>query len=265
MMKLGFLVMALGGLACAGASAEELTGQEIMQRVDERDDGDNATQDIEMVLIDKKGNQRVRKMRSFQRDVGEDEESLFFFMTPADVEDTGFLSYDFDDPEADDDQWLYLPALARTKRIAQADKSGSFMGSDFSYADMTDRPVESYDYKLIGESEVDGHPVWQVEGVPITEREKKETGYTKTLSFVRKDNYVVVRGVFWVKKGNRLKYLDVKKLEQVDGIWVETELHMTTRKGKKTVHKTVMTMSNVRFNQDLDADLFTERRLEKGL
>jgi hypothetical protein len=258
-------ITAIALLLPLAAAAEELTAREIMDRVDARDDGDNVTQDMEMVLIDKNGNQRVRKLRSFGRDVGEDEQSIMFFLTPADVEDTGFLSYDYDDPEADDDQWLYLPALSRTKRIAQGDKSGSFMGSDFSYADMTDRPLDDYEFEILGETEVDGHPVWQVQGIPITEREKKETGYTKQVSYVRKDNYVVVRGVSWVKKGKRLKYLDVKKLELIDGIWVPTEMHMSTRKGKKTLHKTVLTAENVRFNQELEEDLFSQRKLEKGL
>ena len=248
----------------AGA-ADDPKARDIMEKVDARDDGDHSEQDMEMVLIDKKGNQRVRKLRSFGRDVGEDEQSIMFFLTPADVEDTGFLTYDYDDPEADDDQWLYLPALSRTKRIAQGDKSGSFMGSDFSYADMTDRPLDHYEYELQGEGEVEGHPVWQIQATPITAREKDETGYTKQVVFVRQDNFVVVRSVSWVKKGKRLKYFDVKKLEQIDGIWVPTEMHMSTRKGKKTLHKTVLTSSNVKFDQDHPDDLFSQRTLEKGL
>jgi hypothetical protein len=251
-------------LLAAPVGAEELTAREIMERVDARDDGDYATQDMEMILIDKRGNQRVRKLRSFGRDVGEDEQSIMFFLTPADVEDTGFLTYDYDDPDKDDDQWLYLPALSRTKRIASSDKSGSFMGSDFSYADMSDRPLEHYEYELMGESEVDGHAVWQVQGIPITEQEKDETGYEKQVSFVRKDNYVVVRSVAWVKKGKRLKYFEVKNLEQIDGIWVPTEMQMTTRKGKETLHKTVLYARNVKFGQDLADDLFSVRQLEKG-
>ena len=82
--------------------------------------------------------------------------------------------------------------------------------------------------------------------------------------FVRKDNFVVVRSVSWLKKDKRLKYFDVKNLEQIDGIWVATESHMTTKKGQKTQHKTVLRTSNVRFNQDLPEDLFTVRQLEKG-
>jgi hypothetical protein len=78
------------------------------------------------------------------------------------------------------------------------------------------------------------------------------------------DNYVVVRSVSWVKKGRRLKYLDVKELERIDGIWVGTEMHMSTRKGETTLHKTVLYSRNVAFGQDLGEDLFTVRQLEKG-
>jgi hypothetical protein len=219
---------------------------------------------MEMILIDKRGGQRTRHLLSFGRDVGEDEQSILFFLSPADVEDTGFLTYDYDDPERDDDQWLYLPALNRTKRLASSDKSGSFMGSDFSYADMSERPLDDYRYTLMGETEVGGQPVWQIETVPVTEREKKETGYEKGVVFVRKDNHVVVRAVYWVKKGKRLKYFEVESLEQIDGIWVATEMTMTTKRGKKTLHKTLLRASEVRFDQELDADLFTLRRLEKG-
>jgi len=251
-------------LIVSPGSAEELTAREIMERVDARDDGDYSTQDLKMVLIDKRGNQRVRELRSFGRDEGEDEYSIMFFLSPADVEDTGFLTYDYKDEAKDDDQWLYLPALNRSKRIASSDKSGSFMGSDFSYADMTERPLDDYQYTLMKETEVDGNPVWQIETLPITEREKDQTGYTKSVVFVRKDNFLVVRSVNFVKKGKRLKYFDAKKVEEIDGIWVATEMHMTTKKGKKTLHKTVLTANNVRFNQDIDDDFFSVRQLEKG-
>ncbi|HKA15510.1 MAG TPA: outer membrane lipoprotein-sorting protein [Myxococcota bacterium] len=247
------------------ADAEgELTARAIMDKVDARDDGDNSIEDLEMVLIDKSGAQRVRKLRAYGRDVGPDEYSILFFQAPADVERTGFLTYDYKDPARDDDQWLYLPALSRTKRIASADKSGSFMGSDFSYADMTKRPLDQYRYTLMKELDVEGQPVWQIEAVPITEQEQNETGYEKSVLFVRKDNFVVVRSVHWVKKGDRLKYFEVKKLEQIDGIWVATEMDMSTRKGEETLHRTVLSAKNVRFGQPLKEDFFTVRQLEKG-
>ncbi len=245
--------------------AAPITGRQIMELVDNRDDGDKSTQDMKMILIDKNGSQRKRTIRSFRMDMGEDTYSIMFFLDPADVKDTGFLTYDYDDDTRDDDQWLYLPALKKTKRIASGDKSGSFMGSDFSYADMTDRPLDFYDYKLLKETELDGNPIWIVEAVPNTKDEIDETGYTKQIVFVRKDNHVVVRAKSWLKKGGRNKYLDVKRLEEIDGIWTATEMTMTTKKGKKTLHKTVLISDNVRYGQEMGANKFSVRQLEKGL
>lgn len=246
------------------AVADEPKAREIMEQVDQRDDGDNQTSNLEMILIDKRGKQRIRELQSSRKDKGEDSYSLMFFMSPADVQDTGFLTYDYDDPDRDDDQWLYLPALKKTKRIAASNKSGSFMGSDFSYADMTDRPLEKYDYTLLQESEIDGHPVWVIQSIPIEEDEIDETGYTKSIQFVRKDNYVAIRAKIWLKKGKRNKYMEVKELTQIDGIWVTTLMTMTTKKGKQTLHKTVLRTSDIKFDQPLDFDDFSVRGLEAG-
>ena len=249
----------------AAALADDPKARAIMEKVDARDDGDRQTADMQMILIDKNGNQRKRSIRSFSKDMGEDSYRLMFFLEPADVRDTGFLTYDYDDPDRDDDQWLYLPALRKTKRIASTDKSGSFMGSDLSYADMTSRDLDDYDFNLKKEMDVKGHPVWLIESIPRNKKVIKETGYTKSLIFVRQDNYFVIRGINWVKSGGYLKYLDTRTLEQIDGVWVGTEMHITKKKGKKVVHKTELYWNNVRFNQDLADDLFTIRRLEKGL
>jgi hypothetical protein len=245
-------------------AADDPKAREIMVQVDDRDDGDNQTSNMEMILIDKRGKQRVRQLRTFAKDKGDDDYSMMFFLSPADVEDTGFLTYDYDDADRDDDQWLYLPALKKTKRIASSDKSGSFMGSDFSYADMTDRPLEKYEYQLLQESEVDGVPVWVIQSTPIDDEEIDETGYTKSVQFVRKDNFVVIRAKIWVKKGKRNKYMEVQELEQIDGIWVPTVMTMTTKKGKNTLHKTILRTSDVKFNQDLSFDSFSVRGLETG-
>jgi len=246
------------------ASADEPEARRIMEQVDQRDDGDNQSSNLEMILIDKRGKQRVRELKSFRKDKGEDTHTLMFFLSPADVEDTGFLTYDYDDPDRDDDQWLYLPALKKTKRIAASNKSGSFMGSDFSYADMTDRPLSKYDYTLIQESEIDGHPIWVIQSIPTEEDEIDETGYTKSIQFVRKDNYVAIRAKIWLKKGRRHKYMEVKELTQIDGIWVSTLMTMTTKKGKQTLHKTLLRTSDVKFDQPLVFDDFSVRGLEAG-
>jgi hypothetical protein len=248
-----------------GAFADDPRARAIMEKVDARDDGDNQTADMEMILIDKRGNQRVRKIATFSKDKGPDELRLMFFQHPADVKDTSFLTYDYDDPDKDDDQWLYLPALRKTKRIASSDKSGSFMGSDLNYSDMTDRNLEDYDFTLKKEMDVKGVKTWLIESIPRSKKVVKETGYKKSFIFVRQDNYVVIRAVNWVKDGGYLKYVDVRRLELIDGIWVASETHVTQKKDKRTVHKTILKLNRVKFNQKLDYELFTIRRMEKGL
>jgi hypothetical protein len=260
--------LALALLALAGgpeaARAEPLTGRQIMDRVDNRNDGDRSVQDLNMLLIDRNGSTRTRRFRMWRRDVGKDVQSILFFLAPADVEDTGLLTYDYDDPERDDEQWLYLPALKKTKRIAIGDKSGSFMGSDFSYADMTERNLAHYDYKLLKEDMLDGVKVWQVEALPNTPKEVDQTGYTRLIHVVRQDNDMMVRTVAWLQRGGRMKYFEVKKLEQIEGIWVPTQMEMTTRKGDTTLHKTLLDLENVHFDQPMDESRFSVRQLEKG-
>jgi len=245
--------------------ADDPKARDIMEKVDARDDGDNQTADMEMTLIDKRGKKRFRKIRMFMKDKDEDTYRLMFFIHPADVKDTAFLTYDYDDPDRDDDQWIYLPALRKPKRIASSDKSGSFMGSDLNYSDMTSRELEDYDFFFKKEMEVKGKKTWLIESIPRTKKVIKETGYTKSLIWVQKDNFYVIRAINWVKDGGYLKYMDVRKLEVIDGIWVGTHMVVTTKRGKKTVHKTILNWNNVKFNQGLDYDLFTVRRMEKGL
>lgn len=255
-------------LAPAALSAGALDARAIMERVDARDDGNNAEMDMDMTLIDRQGRQRLRSVKSFRRYAGpdnRDSESILFFLAPADVKDTAFLTMDYHDVSRDDDQWLYLPALKKTKRIAASDKSGSFMGTDFTYADMTKRNLDFYDYSLLKEEVVNGHPTWVIEAIPNNDRERAETGYGKSVLFVRQDNFMVIRAVNWVDKGGRLKYMDVRRLEQIDGIWIAAEMAMTTRQGRDTLHQTVMHSRNIRFNQPLTDELFSLRSLEKGL
>ena len=246
--------------------ANALTGREIMEKVSDRDEGDRSVSEMEMILIDRKGKKRVRKLKAYGMEQDKDSLSLMFFLSPADVRNTGFLTYDYDESGKDDDQWLYLPALRKTKRIAAGDKSGSFMGSDLNYSDMTSPDLDLYDYTLMKETKVKGKKVWQIKAVPKTKDEAGKSGYSKSVVFIRQDNYVMIRGVRWVHKKRRNKYLDVRKLEKIDGIWVSTEMHVTTKSGKKTLHKTILKQKNILFNQDgVNRDLFTIRRLEKGL
>ncbi len=262
-----FILILTLSTVCPVLAADDPAARAIMERVDARDEGDNRTADMQMILIDKNGAERRRQLRTFVKEKGPDTLRLMYFLKPADVRKTGFLTWDYDDPTKDDDQWLYLPALKKTKRIASSDKSNAFMGSDLNYSDMTSRNLEDYDfqfYKKKKEMKIEGRRVWLIEALPKSRAVIDETGYKKSLFFVRDDINFVIRGINWEKSGGYIKYMEVKKLEKIDGIWVATATHVKKTLSKQAVHRTVLRLNNVKFNQPLEMDFFSTRQLEKG-
>jgi len=252
------------------ASVNALTGLEIMQKVDARDDGSSVVSTLQMILIDKHKKQRIRQMRTFSKDINKNTEyKSVFFLTPSDVKNTAFLTFDYSGNDKDDDQWMYLPALKKTKRIPASDKDGAFMGSDFSYADMTDKNLDDYHFKLLKEGVIKRkngkNPVWIIQSLPKNQAVIDETGYTKSILYIRKDNFMLARAKFYLKKANRVKYMDVRKMEKIDGIWVATQTTMTTKYGKQTLHKTILSNRDIKINVAIDDEMFSVRKIEKGL
>jgi outer membrane lipoprotein-sorting protein len=243
-------------------TAASITAQEIVAQVDALEQANTSESTMQMILVDKKGSQRSRTMSSQNKMFGDDEYKLLFFTAPANVKGTGFLTYDYVG-EKEDDQWLYLPALGKAKRIAAADKSGSFMGSDFTYADMTQRNIEDYSYKLLQEKSVAGTDTWVIETTPKSQQVIDATGYLKSYMFVRQDNFVVVQAIHMMPDNYR-KYMSVKQLEQIDGIWVSTEIEMKTTQGAVRQHSTLLKFSNITNNQPIDDQIFSLRELVKG-
>ena len=139
------------------------------------------------------------------------------------------------------------------------------MGSDFTYADMTSRNVEDYEYKIMQEPEVKGHKTWQMQVTPKSKKVIEETGYTKSIYFIRQDNFVVVQALHYVNEGNKLKYMMVNDLKLIDGVWTPLEIQMVSKKGRQTLHKTILQFSDYKYDQELEESLFTTRTLQKGL
>ena len=256
------LLLLWAPLTGEGSDAPDVN--EIMKRVYDRDDGDDASSEIQMTLIDRSGAKRERRIKTLAKDFGADSRQVIFFLSPADVEGTGFLTYDYAGVSRDDDQWLYLPSLKKTKRIASADQSGKFLGTDFNYADLTERENDQYAFELLGEEAVRGEPAWKIRATP-NEREIERTGYTKSVIWVLKSSYVVVRAVHYVREGQKLKYFDVARLELVEGIWSALEVSMTTKlKDQSVEHRTLLSISNLDYGRSHDPELFSVRQLEKG-
>lgn len=266
-----FLTIAMAPSSLA-AELTSITAAEVIYQAESKNNGDTLSADMTMVLINHKGQKRVRRMKTFRKDYGKsmkDEKAVFFFTSPQDIKDTVYLSYDWEDEDVDDDSWLYLPSLKRVKRLAEADKSDAFLGSDFSYTDIRTYKGHFWDYTMVSTSElVDGHECWVVEGLAKKGIEKKvmqETGYTKVHIWVRKDNFMKVAGKFWVKKGKKIKYLKTKNVVEIDGIWTVLVNQMITTKHERVEHTTIIKLDNVVYDKGVDDSFFTPQRMKRGV
>ena len=158
-MKRTILAVAIVAVFMTVATAQ--TGRDIAQKVKDRPDGDTRQSELSMKLINKRGAVRERRLVSYSIDVGEekrDRKSIMFFEYPGDVKGTGFLTWDYDEPGKDDDKWLYLPAMKKTRRISGSSaRQDYFMGSDFTYVDMGSRSVDADKLELLGVEIIDGY------------------------------------------------------------------------------------------------------------
>lgn len=259
----------LSPLAGLSSDAAELTAAEIMLRNDRLEDGDSAVYDYTMLLIDRRERQRERQLRVYRKDYGDDSKTLSLFDAPADIRGTAYLNFNWDDVNRDDDSWLYLPSLQQVKRIASSDTSDSFLGSDFTYADINGLEYAWYDYQFIAESElVDGIDCWVIEVVAkpeFSERAAAATGYAKSHVWINKSNFTQVRGKIWELRGNRIKYFTASEVELVDGIWTTRRLQVVTTRNDRQEHASVLQINNVTYNGDLDDGMFTTEYMRRGL
>jgi len=257
-----FAVAIITGMAAVLSYGAEITGEQIMQRVDNRDDGDDLTQKIYQKLVDRRGGVRERFMIAFSKDYGRDNRSISYFLKPANIRDTALLTWDYDGTARDDDQWLYLPALKKVRRISASDRGDYFMGTDFTFEDIKQTPeLEDYNWSWLGTDSVDGFDCWVVEGEPKTDALKKDLGYSKTVNYIRKDIDLAVRIDYYDRKGQELKHFRVTEVKQVQGIWTATKMTMNN---VQSGHYTDMEFSDLRYNTGLSDRIFSERMLKRG-
>lgn len=230
MTVLAFASVPTGSLA---ATPEETKGREIAAEWDKRDTGwkDSRTT-LQMVLRNRNGDESTRELRNRSLEMLDDGDKLLIvFDEPRDVSGTAFLTFTHQD--GPDDQWLYLPALKRVKRIASNNKSGPFMGSEFSYEDLASQEVEKYTYKYLRDEAVNGRDCFVVERYPVD----KSSGYTKQVVWFDQETYRPEKNEFYDRKGDRLKTLTYKGYEQYSGeFWRPDEMFMENHQtGKSTV------------------------------
>jgi hypothetical protein len=252
----------------AAPTTAPVTGDWVARRIDERDNGRDARSSMQMRLFDRQNRKRERTLtllamegvKNGKGDVTGDR-LLMRFTYPNDIAGTSFLVWERDG--AEDERFLFLPALGRVRRIAGSERQESFVGSDFTYEDIGGRALEDYTYTLLDAnatfSDAEGrtHPAYQLE----SRAKQADALYPRVVSLVRKDNFVVVRAEIFNRRNEREKEYRVLRLEQVTGIWTATSVVMTNELDRT---RTEMTSTSVNYNVGLKESDFSRRELERG-
>jgi outer membrane lipoprotein-sorting protein len=238
------LFLVLGVLPSAA-----MDGEQIARKVFDRDDGQDATAKIRMLLINKQGKKRFRRLISVVKKYGDVSKIYMRFESPPDIEGTAFLTWE--NKDGDDDQFLYLPALRRERRIVSSQKSNSFVNTDYSYEDLQTREVERDHHRVLGEEKIGKYPCWILESIP---KKKKDSQYSKRVSWIIKGIYLPVKTEFYDRKGRLQKVLTGKKIKKIDGIWTILDAEMKNLQKK---HRTLMKTDEIRYNTGVPDDIFT--------
>ena len=257
-LKISLILLAFFSLLNNSVFPQQLTGLKIIENVYNRAVGDDMTADLTMTLTNSSNENRVREIKQFSKDFGDLEKKIMFFVSPADVKNTSFMNWSYDEAGKDDDQWIYLPALKKTKRISSDSKSDYFMGSDFTYDDLGDRQPDQDVHKLLREEKLNGEDCYVVESIP----KDKDYMYSKTITWIIKDKWIGLKKEFYDEDEELLKILKVNKYEDINGFWIITNTEM---KNEQKDHKTIMILKNVKINTGINDDKFTERIMTRGI
>jgi len=258
--KLALTSLSLSMLISPLALAEsaEKQGRSIMEEYERRDTGWQDMQaNMQMILRNSQGQESTReiRMKSLEQE-NDGDKSLTIFDQPRDVKGTAFLS--FSHINKADDQWLYLPALGRVKRISSRNKSGPFMGSEFSYEDMGSFEIDKYTYKYLKEEPCGDLTCFVVESYPVD----KASGYTRRISWVDQNEYRMQKLDFYDRKNSLLKTLTFNGYQQYSGeFWRADKLEMINHQNGKS---TVLAWQNYRFKVGLNERNFNKNALKRA-
>jgi hypothetical protein len=241
----------------------QVTAESVARQIQDRETGRDSRAELRMRLFDRQGRVRERTLTLLTlrgvKDAGD--RMLIRFTYPNDIRNTAFLVWEH--TGADDERFLYLPALGRVRRIAGEEKQESFVGSDLSYEDIGGRDVADYTYAFIDENASwtapDGskHPAWALESRARDSR----ADFPRSVSLVLKDRFIVVGSDIFNRRDERVKRFDVRKLERIDGIWTVLEMTMANERDRT---RTELSTSGIRYNVGLGEQDFTRRELEAG-
>ncbi len=240
------------------------SAETVVSNINAVDEGEHVVRKLRMVMTDKRGKVRERLTTSYRKFFGDEKRSVLFYQKPSNVKGTGFLTFDYKDPKVDDDQWLYLPALRKVRRISASDRGDYFLGTDMTYEDMKlEGKLEpaDYHYKVLGLEQQNGQSLLKMEGTPHSNAIARELGYGRVEFLVNQDNWVIQSSEYWGPKGNYLKSVMMSDIRQVSGIWTRHNIEAVNH---KTGHKTLFEFSEVDYQTRVKDSLFRKNSLTRG-
>jgi len=215
--------------------------------------GDDMQAKISMRLINPQGKERKRVMTLLRKNIGDKGKQRYYiyFHAPSDVKGTTFMVWKY--LQKEDDRWIFIPAIKLVRRIAADDKRSSFVGSDFTYEDVSGRAVDDESHTLLRTEELDGRPVYVVESKP-----KTKTDYVRRLSWIDRERWLPLKEEYFDARGEKVRVFTADRVEQVGGQWTATA---RTMKNLQTGHRTETRFDQVKYGVGLQQGLFSERYL----
>jgi hypothetical protein len=235
------------------------TAAEINKKSNDIIDVGNSEMAFTLHIRDAKGNDRVRQITMASKKFGDVTKTLITFIAPADVKGTSLLSYDYENK--DDDMWVYMPALKKVRRIVSSEKGKSFMGSEFTNADMSKPNDADFKYSIVGTVDYAGKTCWKIEAVPMNKEVEKSCGYSKKISYIEKSTYLCHKAEFYDTKDMLQRVQtnsDYKK--QSNGKYFCFNMKMENEQNKRV---TEMVVDKIQLGSNLSESAFAPAAMEK--
>lgn len=255
-----FFAAAVNGLPTRARAEQELTAESIVAIVTRAHEvahysGRDMKARVSMRLVNKSGKVRTREMTMLRLNLDEAGEQKYFlyFHEPGDVRDMTFMVWKH--PRRDDERWLFVPAIKLVRRIAANDKRSSFVGSDFSYEDISGREVEEDDHSLVKQEALDGRETFVIRSVP---KDEKTAEFAYKLSWIDQETFVLRREEYYDKRDELYKVFTADEVKAVQSHWTAVE---RTMKNLENGHRTEVTLLAVDYDVGLEDGLFSERYL----
>ena len=250
--RVGLLGLALALLSLDVRAADN--ARQIVDEAQKRTDVTSQRYEGLLQVFDAKGKISDKRWTMERLGAHGQSKAVLRFTVPAEVKGVALLVVNH--PDRASDQWMWTPAIERDRRIALQDRSTRFFGTDFSFEDLEERDVNQYEYVLAGDDTIDGAACWKIQSTP---RESKSSQYTRSIVWVRKDNYAFARIENYVKE-EVVRRLNYSNIQNVQGIWTARQLEMTdVRRGSRTR----LTLDKLEYNVPFKDEDFTLQAIRR--